>query len=552
MMEQQALYPVFAYGKWGLVNREGDQMVPIKYDRVMSLDDGVITHEGYDDQGDSIEYYIAPIANAWFLQTGYEDTVVDSYGREIPFSRVEGDGGEDEEDEEKTFPPDWEGIVERSKRRNLLVPRWNIDWLGEEGDAAMQAIQDKWGYEYYLREDYCKLHAMGLIREPDYLFDFPQFSEGLVPCYDTETELYGYMNRKGEVVIEPQWDVVFPFDKGYATVGNYGEARDRQCGPIDKQGNIEHVDPFKKNGWVIVHNGAKHGVIDKDSHFIIPPRYNSISRFKDGLAWATKDNKWGYIDLQGNEVLPVEQDFDYAFWGNKIMQRDGTWCDISGDRGVPPDYGDIEVHFEKWKPFITNRHGEKSKEMIYIQLISMEWAYGNEAYFDLKLAPDTTLYMKWGDGKEEPFTNHNCHTDSDWLRVRHRYPTMAGMEYTISIEALTGSIQGIMNWSIDMRRKGIDTSQCPSLEYLTSTYTEALDVSKNRLLKRLDITGCDAIHALDLTQCDKLEILMCRFCTNLKQIAISNHSSLIEIEHKATPIRAKSLDFILKTIEKNL
>jgi hypothetical protein len=132
---------------------------------------------------------------------------------------------------------------------------------------------------------------------------------------------------------------------------------------------------------------------------------------------------------------------------------------------------------------------------------------------------------------------------------------MPDVDYMISIEASEGEIIGINNWSMDMRIKRIDTSQCPSLEYLRTPYTEVFDVSENRLLKELDIESCN-IDRLDLRYCNELKKLKCWCCNNLKHIAISNHSALEEIDYGAEydlsiPLPPKSLEAIQRIIERN-
>jgi hypothetical protein len=354
-MEQQTLYPVFAFGKWGLVNREGDQVVPIQY--------RVVRECRRDSE--------------WSLETNPlgaigDEIRVNSFGEEMPKS------AEDEEEYEELdcapFSPEWEAIVAASAKNNILVPRhrWdNLDYTDEEGNVI---------------EDF---------------FDSPSyFSDGLIACYNKLTKKWGFMNIKGEVIIPPQWDSVGTFYGGYATVAvnddkaeplrrfidfrsKYSddkneppesESNRERCGIIDKQGKLaiplmyDYVWNFDKYGLArVAYSSAvkwkypKMGVIDKANKIVIPPIYDHIGCFRDGLAWARKGPYWGYIDIHGNEVLPVEQDFDYAAYltfalqcASSIPLPAGTVEERCGKRVVIPDYGDMEVHFEKWKPVITN------------------------------------------------------------------------------------------------------------------------------------------------------------------------------------------------------
>ena len=44
---------------------------------------------------------------------------------------------------------------------------------------------------------------------------------------------------------------------------------------------------------------------------IIDPQYEDAGSFSQDLAAVKKDGKWGYIDMEGNTVIPFQ--FDYAF-----------------------------------------------------------------------------------------------------------------------------------------------------------------------------------------------------------------------------------------------
>lgn len=95
---------------------------------------------------------------------------------------------------------------------------------------------------------------------------------------------YGFINKKGEEVIKPQYDYVGEFVEGLA--------------------------PVKINmNW---------GYIDNVGKIIIPVQYAHANTFSEGLALVLKNNKWGYIDKTGKyiikpifEIDPFEQ---YAFY----------------------------------------------------------------------------------------------------------------------------------------------------------------------------------------------------------------------------------------------
>jgi len=84
-------------------------------------------------------------------------------------------------------------------------------------------------------------------------------------------DVAGYLNAKGEVAIQPQFQVASAFSEGLACV----------C----KEGLF--------------------GYIDTRGEWVLPPRFQYANDFADGLAGvALGENGWGFIDRTGKEVIP--------------------------------------------------------------------------------------------------------------------------------------------------------------------------------------------------------------------------------------------------------
>ncbi|MBQ9638423.1 MAG: WG repeat-containing protein, partial [Bacteroidales bacterium] len=118
------------------------------------------------------------------------------------------------------------------------------------------------------------------------------FSEGLA-CVRVGSQ-YGYINKKGEIVINPQYDNASHFSEGLVAVEIDGE-----WGFIDKKGQfiINHQFSIEPSGF---YNGfAKikfSETICEDSPFV---KYNDVT--------------WGYIDKQGKLVYKKMKDKEYIF-----------------------------------------------------------------------------------------------------------------------------------------------------------------------------------------------------------------------------------------------
>ncbi len=69
--------------------------------------------------------------------------------------------------------------------------------------------------------------------------------------------------------------------------------------------------------------------------------YTDAGRFNEGLTWAIKDSKLGYIDKTGREVIPFEYDTGYVFVNDlAAVQKDGKYgfIDKTGKTVIPFEY----------------------------------------------------------------------------------------------------------------------------------------------------------------------------------------------------------------------
>src|SRR5258706_9842498 len=98
----------------------------------------------------------------------------------------------------------------------------------------------------------------------------------------TENGLWGYINRKGDVVVEPQFQMAGPFFEGMAEI----------------------IENFKV------------GFIDVTGRVVIKPQFEPamFRSFREGLAHVQVAGKWGYIDKTGTFVIKPQFDDAYSFF----------------------------------------------------------------------------------------------------------------------------------------------------------------------------------------------------------------------------------------------
>jgi hypothetical protein len=60
-------------------------------------------------------------------------------------------------------------------------------------------------------------------------------------------------------------------------------------------------------------NQYKYGAIDKTGKYIIPPQFDNIQYFSEGLALVEVQGKTGYVDRTGKMVIPLFEGYAKSF-----------------------------------------------------------------------------------------------------------------------------------------------------------------------------------------------------------------------------------------------
>ena len=190
------------------------------------------------------------------------------------------------------IPVDMHDIVSDLR---LLIPFTNGDKIGFMNNQGMIIVKPQYTMYYgecYSENDLIRVNIIDT-------YGFPK-SGGNVSTY--QRPLYGLINYKGEVLLEPVFYTMI------SAIGN-------------------------KRLFTVQNKRYEYGVITADGEEIVPfGKYQWIDGFDKGLARVKlgkvtngiKDsgNKWGLIDVDGNEVLPVEYDDIWNFYAkNRITTK---------------------------------------------------------------------------------------------------------------------------------------------------------------------------------------------------------------------------------------
>lgn len=121
------------------------------------------------------------------------------------------------------------------------------------------------------------------------------FSEGLasVVVKKDGKDKCGYINAKGEFVIEPQFDNASPFSKGAATV----------------------------------QKGSTYGILFKNGKFL-PIDCDNMTNFSNGYALITKNGKSALINSKGKITIPYKYNVEFSYYyekGDYVLECQGNW-----------------------------------------------------------------------------------------------------------------------------------------------------------------------------------------------------------------------------------
>lgn len=181
--------------------------------------------------------------------------------------------------------------------------------------------------------------------------------------------LFGYINRKGKLIIPLYYEYAEDFEQGVAVVGRseddeypprgmidtlgnlitpmlydqFGDLSegfraviiDQHAGFVDLKGTLRipvkyrtspEMPPYFYEGLCSVENPAEEyattfGFIDTTGTFVLEPTYelwggaamHNMPIFSDGLSVFKKENKFGYMDKKGKVILPAIYDAADAF-----------------------------------------------------------------------------------------------------------------------------------------------------------------------------------------------------------------------------------------------
>jgi hypothetical protein len=259
------------------VKRGGEVLIPIEFDQVYKMDGGLYEVKKADKRGyysSSGKQLFPPISEvvSYFhngivvIKVNGKSGYLDSTGRQITPLQY---------DEAMPFAGGIGQVMRSGKwaaidrKGHEIIPFIHDRYSGQEGrlpNDLISAVKDgKTGF-YSIK---------GELIVPFKFANGYQWGDGLVCVQDSDTRRWGFINQKGVQVIPCQYANVAIFENGLASV------HDTVTG--------------------------KMGMIDKTNNIVIPFKYDFIARaFYLGLINFRQNDKWGYLNGKGKEVIPAQ------------------------------------------------------------------------------------------------------------------------------------------------------------------------------------------------------------------------------------------------------
>lgn len=304
--------PLKADGKYGIINKWGQMIIPAEYDEAMHFSEGLAWVKKDE------KWFCMNQNNRAVTDSGYE-YVHDFHGGLAVVKRGNKAGYID-------------------KNGKLVIP-FIYDIAGDfEGELAPVCLRKKWGY----------INKTGKVIIPlkyDEMAGSFLTSDGLVSV--KLNNKWGCIDKTGKLVIPAIYQHQLTFNNGRALnkVNNL-------YGLINTKGKQVVAPSFTSaygfsNGLCAVELNHLWGFIDTSGRFVIPATYNSVGSFYGRTAKVEKNGKYGMIYYDGstgfNPIYDVLDDRESS--GLFRFSKNDKWgyCTIPGRVIIPAKYTAAEM-----------------------------------------------------------------------------------------------------------------------------------------------------------------------------------------------------------------
>ena len=287
----EGLAAVKLNGKWGFIDKSGNEITPLKYDCASPFSGGRARVDLNDKYG-----FIDKSGNE-VISLKYD--AADDFFEVLAVVKLNGKWGFIDKSGNEVISLKYDAAGSFSGGLARVRLNGKCGFIDKSGNEVIPLkYDDAWGF----REGCARVKLNGE---------------------------WGFIDKNGNEVISLKYDSAGDFYEGRASVKLNGK-----YGFIDKSGNeviplkYDYTYKFSEGRAHVVLN-SKWGFIDKNGNEVIPLKYDFATDFSEGLAAVNLNDKWGFVDKNGNEVIPLKYDNTVDFSeGRTNVKLNGEWFSI--------------------------------------------------------------------------------------------------------------------------------------------------------------------------------------------------------------------------------
>ncbi len=295
-------------GKWGYIDTNDQKIIDFQYRSAFAFKDGIARVQDFDKK-------------YWFINASGE--VLNDYGINLAYDCID-------------------GLARIKTEAGYNYIRMNGDTLLEDvydGARDFQyglAVVKRFGIR-------AVIDANGDILLPD---KYEQISVDETVIRAKLKGNYLLYDHTGKKITKSTYSSCSPFQNGQAVVSDHnGLQMISETGKVLFQLNekIRRAEPAMQNNWrVFTEQGAALMNAQGD---IISDHYEEIFNYSDERAGFLKNNKWGYLNQDGQVAISPDYDLIWDFNDGRarvVTQRGIGFIDRSGALVIPPIFFEVK------------------------------------------------------------------------------------------------------------------------------------------------------------------------------------------------------------------
>jgi len=304
--QESGLIPVRRNLKWGMLHRDGKEVIPCTYDAIGSSLPGLIAvgFQGKSGIIDESDNWILPprdgkiylIDKNFYLLKDKDVTYLKHMTRgTVYFSKnpIQVKNGY---------------LIETRSNDSF----WKINFSGQIlNDAQHKEYEEirleSEGYiAIKMNGRYGFIDRQDRLRIANRYDDVTDFHEGLAGF--KLLNQWGFLDKQERIVVQPRFDTVTPFQNYLCNV-----SEKNMKGVIDRKGNwiikpeYEHVERLE-NGRYKITKGGKTGLLSEDGRIIVNPKYDNLRDLEGGQVIVNRHGKYGLVSRRGDDLIPITYD----------------------------------------------------------------------------------------------------------------------------------------------------------------------------------------------------------------------------------------------------